>query len=134
PVEDAPRFDPAVEDVREQLLDVRADRGGAAADREVVVERRLRGGDRLVMGDTDAADGATRTGNADRGEHRLVGADTLEHGVDAEAAGQLAHPRYRRFTAFAHDVRRAERFRERDAIGMPAQKDDPLGAEAARGD
>src|SRR5438128_975645 len=75
PVEDAAGLDPSLQDIGEQLLDVRADRGGAAADRDVVVERRLRGGNRLVMGDTDTSHGATRTGDTDRGADGLVGAD-----------------------------------------------------------
>src|SRR5216117_1632612 len=90
--------------IGELLPDVRANRGGAAADRDVVVERRFRGGDRLVVGDTDAAHGAAWTGNGDRGAHGLVCADALEDGVDARAAGQLAHALDRFLAALAHDV------------------------------
>src|SRR5438128_1156630 len=65
PIEDAARFDPALEDVWQKLLDVRAGRGGSAAYGDVVVERRPRRGHRLVLGNPDAADGAARTGDAE---------------------------------------------------------------------
>src|SRR5581483_3756283 len=39
-VEDAAGLDPPLEDVRQELLDVGAGRGGAAGDRDVVVEGR----------------------------------------------------------------------------------------------
>src|SRR5207245_4203032 len=89
PIEYPARLDLALEHIGKQLLNVRADRGGAAADSEVVVERRLRGGDRLVVGDANAAHGATRTGDADRGAHGLAGADALEGGVDGGGGGPL---------------------------------------------
>src|SRR5439155_262580 len=127
-------FDLALEDVREQLLDVRADRGRSAADGDVVVERRFRAGDRLVVGDTHAPHGATRTGDADRGAHGLVGADALDDGVDAEAAGQRAHARDGLLATLAHDVRCAELLRQGNPVGMAAHHDNLLGAEAARGD
>ena len=52
----------------------------------------------------------------------------------AEAAGQLAHALDRRLAALADDIGRAERARQRDAIGMTAEHDDLLGAEPAGGD
>src|SRR5439155_2170391 len=133
PIEDAAGLYPALEDVGKQLIDVRADRGGTAADRDVVVERRLRGRDRLVMGDTHAADGATGQSDADRGKHGLVGAYALEDGVDPCAAGQVAHALDCLLAALAHDVRCAEISRQRDAIRMAAQEDDLLGTQAAGG-
>jgi hypothetical protein len=41
------------------------------------------------LGNADATDRATRTRDADRGEHRLFEADALADGVDTDAAGQL---------------------------------------------
>src|SRR6266566_7816101 len=113
---------------------VRSYRGRPAPDREIVVERRRRAGDRLVMGDPNAADGATGTGNPKGGTHRFLSADALEDGVDAEAAGQLARAVDRALAALAHDVRCAELSRQGDPVGMVAQDHDPLGAEAPGGD
>jgi len=42
-----------------------------------------------VVGDADVADEAAGAGDADRLLHRLLGADALEGGVDADAPGQL---------------------------------------------
>src|SRR5205807_3132744 len=113
----------------QELLDVGADRRGAAADGDVVEERGPRRGHRLVLGDSDAADRAARAGDADGGEHRLLEADALEDGVDAEAAGELAHPLDCLVAALADDVRGAELLCERDPVVMAAEDDDPLGAE-----
>jgi len=85
------------------------------------------------VGGADAAHGATRTGDADRGEHGLVRADALEDGVDAKATGQLAHALDRLLAALAHDVRCAELIGERDPVRVAAQEDDPLGTEAPGG-
>ena len=49
-VEDATRLDLSVEDVRQELVDVGADRCRTAADRDVSEERRKRGRDRLICG------------------------------------------------------------------------------------
>jgi hypothetical protein len=64
----------------------------------------------------------------------LLAAYAFENRVGAEAAGQRMHAFDRLFAALAHDVASAERFRQRDPIGMPAQDDDLLGAEAFGGD
>ena len=62
----------------------------------------------LVLRNADAADGAARRDDAERGRHRLVVADALEHGVRAEPAGQLADPLDRLLAALADDVGGAE--------------------------
>src|SRR5207249_6799715 len=72
----------------------------------------------LVVGDTHAPHGATRTGDADRGAHGLVGADALDDGVDAEAAGQRAHARDGLLATLAHDVRCAELLRDRKSTRL----------------
>src|SRR5205085_803737 len=59
---------------------------------------------------------------------------TLEHGVSAEAVGELAYALDGLVASLADDVRRAELLRNRDAVGMTAQEDDSLGAEAPGGD
>src|SRR5258707_6601250 len=115
-VEDPARLDPALEDVWQKLLDVRADRGGSAAYGDVVVECRPRCRHRLVLGNADAADCATRTRDADRGEHRLFEADALEDRVGAEAARELVHALNRFVAAIAHDVGCAELFSECDSV------------------
>src|SRR5438876_3803896 len=133
PIEDSTRFDEAFEDVREELLDVRAARCGSTADGDVVVKCRLRRRQRLVLGDADAADCASRTGDAESRPHRLLESDAFEDSVDAEAAGELAHALNRLVASLADDVRCAEPPRQCDSVGMAAQDDDLLGAEAAGG-
>lgn len=44
--------------------------------------------------------------------------DALQDGMNAEAAGQLAHPFDSRLAPFAHDIRGAEYLRQRDAVGV----------------
>ena len=78
PVEDAPGVDPALEHVRQKVVDVGADGSGAAGDRDVVLEGRLCTGDRLVLRNTDAADSAAGTCDLDCRLDSLVEADTLE--------------------------------------------------------
>src|SRR5207249_5075188 len=120
PIEYPARLDLALEHIGKQLLNVRSYRGRPAADRKIVVESRLRAGDRLVVRDADAAHGPTRTADANGGTHGLVGADALEHRVDAEAAGQRAHARDRLLAPLAHYVRCAKLLREGDPVGMVA--------------
>jgi hypothetical protein len=79
-IEDPARLDRAVEDVRQQLLNVRSGRSGAAGDGDVVEEGRQRFRDRLFLGKTDAANRATQTGDAERRARRLFEADALERG------------------------------------------------------
>src|SRR5437763_1184201 len=102
---------------------------GAAAYRDVLEEGRERGGDRLVVGHADAADGAARAGDADGGRHGLVGADALEDRVRAEAAGQLHHARHGLVAALAHHVGPAELLRQRDPVRVPAHDGDLPRAE-----
>jgi|SRR5687767_151893 hypothetical protein len=64
PIEDAAWFDPAFEDIRQKLVDVRAGRSRTAAHGDVVEEGRQRCWNRLFLGKTDATDCATRTGDA----------------------------------------------------------------------
>jgi len=86
------------------------------------------------MRNTDAAHCAARPDDAEGGAHRLLGTDTFENRVGAEAPSQCAYAFVRLFAALAYDVRRAECFRERDAIGMVTQNDDLFGAEALGSD
>src|SRR5207253_3973890 len=108
PVEDPTGLDPAFEDVRQELLDVRAHRSGAAAHADVVVERGLRGGHRRVLRHSHSADRAARPRDLDRRQLRLLEADALEGGVDAEAVGELAHALDRLVASLADDLCRAE--------------------------
>jgi len=133
-VEDAAGLDLALKHVRQQLLDICADRSGPAANTDIVVEHLLRGGDRLVMRNTDASDGAARPGDAERGVHRMLGADAFEDGIDAEAAGQRAHAFDSLLPALTDDIRCAESLCKRDPVGMAAQDDDLFGAKALGSD
>ena len=54
--------------------------------------------------------------------------------MDADAAGELAHALDRLVAALAHDVGGAELARQRDPVGVAAEDDDLLGAEALGGD
>ncbi len=54
--------------------------------------------------------------------------------MGTQAVGELAHAFNRLIASLADDVRCAELPRECDAVGMPAEKDDLLGAESPRGD
>jgi hypothetical protein len=134
PVEDAAGLDPAFEDVRRQFLDVGAGGGRTAADRDVVEERRQRGRNRLLLGKADAADCATRTDDPESSDRRLFVTDALEHGVRAEAVGELADALDRLVAALADDVGHTKLLRECDPVSVTAEDDDPLGAEPAGGD
>src|SRR3954447_3532847 len=81
-VEDPTRLNAAFEDVWQQFLDIGAHRRGTAADDDVLVEKRLRGGDGFVMRDANAADRTARAGNTDGCVHSLVGTDAFQHGVN----------------------------------------------------
>src|SRR5207302_5100417 len=96
-------------------------------------ECRPRRGHRLVLRDADAADCAARTRDAERRAHRLLEADALEDGVDAEAVGEFAHALNRLVASLADAVCCAELSRKRDPHGMTAQENDLLGAEAPGG-
>src|SRR5213592_1526448 len=74
-VEDATGLDRPVEDVRQELVHVGADRRGTACDPDVVEEGLLAAWHRLVLGDPDAANRATGTSHADRRRCRLPKAD-----------------------------------------------------------
>ena len=66
--------------------------------------------------------------------HRLLEADAFEDGVRPEAARELAYALDSLFAALADNVGRAELARQRDPVGVAAEHDDLLRAEAARGD
>ena len=61
-------------------------------------------GDRLLLGRTDATDGAAGAGDRHRGGRRFREADALEHRVSAEAAGELADTLDGLVTALADDI------------------------------
>jgi hypothetical protein len=61
-------------------------------------------------------------------------ADALEDGVGAEAPGELEHSLDRPLASFADDLGGAELPRQRDAVGVTAEQDDPLGAQSTGGD
>src|SRR5207244_696056 len=61
PIEHTTRLDLTFENIGQQLSDIGAYRGRAAGDRDVVVERRLRRWNRIILGNADAAYGAAGT-------------------------------------------------------------------------
>ena len=62
----------------------------------------------VVLRHADAADRAARAGDAERRRVDCVETDALEHGVRAEAAGELADALDRLVAALADDVGCAE--------------------------
>src|SRR3954468_4130272 len=114
-VEYAAGLDPALEDVREQLLDVRARRRRAAGDADVLPERDV-ARDRVLLRDADAADGAARARDLERRDHRLLEPDALEDGMRPVAAGQLPDVLDALVAALRHDVGGAELAGQRDPV------------------
>lgn len=92
----------------------------------------LRSGQRLVLRDADAADGAAGAGDLDCRFHRLLEADALEHRVGATAVGQLLDPHDRLRSALADDSGRSELARERNAVRVAAEEDDLLRIVSSR--
>ena len=87
------------------------------------------------MRDADAPDARRRARDRRPTVSRgLLGADALQHGVDAVAAGELEDALDRLLAALGDDVGGAELARERDAVRVAAHDDDLLGAEALGGD
>src|SRR5205807_1771379 len=99
----------------------------------VVVERRSRRWHRLVLGNPNATDCATWTGNAECRAFRLLKADALEDGVDSEAVGEIAHTRDRLVASLADNISCAKLSRQCDPIGMTPQNDDLLGTKSPGG-
>ena len=58
----------------------------------------------------------------------------LEDGVGSEARGELEHALDGRLSALADDVGGAEIPRQRDAVGVTAEQDDPFRAQSTGGD
>src|SRR5258708_19071448 len=133
PIEDSTGLDPAFQYVREQFWEGRAGRGGSAAHRDVVIERRPRRGHGLVLGNTHAADRATWTGDAERGTFRLLEAHALKDRVDAVTVGKFAYALNCLVASLADDVGCAKPSRQRDPVRMTAQQDDLLRAKAPGG-
>lgn len=86
-VEDLARVDPAREDQVDQVGQVAAYGGGAAAQADVG-EEQLLAVDRHVAGDADEADVAAGAGRA-QGLLHAWGADALQHTVGADTFGEV---------------------------------------------
>src|SRR5207247_9067811 len=104
PVEDSPGLDPALENLRKQLLNIGASRSRPAVNPYVPVERWLRSWSRSVVGNAHTANRAARPRDIHRREHRVARADALEDGVDAEGSRQFSDSRKRLCSTFAHDT------------------------------
>src|SRR5206468_12580376 len=79
PIEYSTGFDIARKNVRQEFFDISPHRSRPAADRDIVVKRWLRSGNRLLLWNADAPHRATRTSDADRGSHRLFEPDAFQH-------------------------------------------------------
>ena len=86
------------------------------------------------MRDSDAPDRAAGADDAHRRRHRLLGADTFENGLGAEALGELADASDTLLAALANDVGGAELPGERNALLVTTHDDDLLGAEPLGGE
>jgi hypothetical protein len=60
-------------------------------------------------------------------------ADALEYGVRAKPVSELPNALYRGVASFADDVGSPKRAGQGDAVRVPAEHDDLLGAESPRG-
>src|SRR5205085_11530712 len=130
---DLARLDPAVQDVGQERENVRTGRCRAATHADVLPEGHSHW-NRVFLGNADAADGTARANDIHCGEHRLLESDAFQHGMRAKAAGELADVFHRSIAWLTDDIRCAERFAERDAVGMMAEENDLLGAAAPSGD
>jgi hypothetical protein len=74
------------------------------------------------------ANRAPGTRDLHRGGDGLLKTNALEHRIDSESIRQFAHVFDRLLTALAHDVGRAELFRQRNPLGITTEKDDLFGA------
>ena len=86
------------------------------------------------MRDADAPDAAAGPRDRHRRLRGVLGADALQHAVDARAAGELHDALHGLLAALGDDVGGAQLARERRAVLVAAHDDDLLGAEALGGD
>jgi hypothetical protein len=86
------------------------------------------------VGHSYEADHRAGAGDVERRLHRLAGADALQGGVDAHAAGHLLDGLDGGVAALGDDVGGAELRCELLAVGVARRRDDPLGAEALGGE
>src|SRR5690349_4492450 len=128
-IEDAAGLNRPIEDVRQELVDVSANRRGTARDREVAEEGRLPAGHGFVLRHTYATDCPTGASHSDRRLCRLLEPDAFQYGMRPVAAGELANPLDRFLTALADHVGGAEIARERNPVLVAAEDDDLLGAQ-----
>jgi hypothetical protein len=106
-VEDTAGLDPSLQDVWQERFDVSAHRRGAAGHAGVLPKRDA-GRRRVVLRYADATDRTAGTGDFKGCDYRLFKADAFEHGVGAEATGQLADALDGAFAALTDDVGGAE--------------------------
>src|SRR5947208_4192312 len=132
-VEDLAGIDLTLPHEVDQLGQVAA-HGGRATVEVDVREEQLLSGDLDAMRNTDVAHVSARVGGPDRLHHRLLRADTLQHGVGAESVGQLLDTGDARVTPLGDDVGRAELACEFRSGRVTAHRDDPPGAHLLRGE
>src|SRR5437899_10374863 len=130
-VEDLAGIDLVLPHEVDQLGQVAA-HGGRATVEVDVREEQLLPSDLDAMRNTDVAHVSARVGGPDRLHHRLLRADTLQHGVGAESVGQLLDTGDARVTPLGADVCRAELACEFLSGRVTAHRDDPPGAHLLR--
>src|SRR4051794_36595077 len=101
------RVDLPGEDQIDQLRQIPTN-GRRTAEQTDVPEEEIRTIERDAVRDADVADRTARPGRLDRLHHRLLGPDTLQHGIGADAVRQLLDPLDTFGAALGDDVRGAE--------------------------
>src|SRR3954470_24524878 len=132
-VEDLAGVDLAVQDELDQLRQ-EATNGGWAAKQVHLGEEELEAVNRDAVADTDEADVSSGPRGVDRLHHRLLRADRFDHGVRAEAVGELLYAGAPFVAAFFDDVGRSVEARELLPFRVARHSDDPLSTELLRGE
>ena len=127
-VEDPTRIDRSGEHVDKEIRDVDPGRSGPATPPDVV-EKGVGEGN-LPVGNADDADRRPGPGNSAGGGDRLGGADALEGGVGTDPGGEFEHSLGGRVAPLLDQVGGTELQGELLSLRVPAEGDDPLGAES----
>src|SRR5690348_12240524 len=109
-------------------MNVGAGGGWSSGHDDIVVEHLLCALEGLIVRHADPSDSAAWADNSHRRVHCLLGSDTLQDRLRAEAARQLTHAFDAFLTPLADHVGRAKLLRKRDTLSMAAHDDDLLRA------
>src|SRR5436853_2691072 len=103
--------------------------GCGATEKTDVPEEEIRAVERDSVRHADVADRTARPGRLDRLHHRLLGPDTLQHGIGADTVRQLLDALDALVAALRHNVGRAKFARELLPRVMAAHRDDAFGTD-----